>query len=105
MPFDANSETSGISRTPSFGFPTRPLCHWGFGYPLQVPPTTPATAGEPRAQPLGPPLPPKALRKKLSGLVGSVTSLELQNAVGVVPPYTSLTYVLAHEPFQGISWI
>jgi hypothetical protein len=45
-----------MSRTPSLGFPSSD-CHDGFGYPAQVPPTTPDVDGFPVAQPLGPPLP------------------------------------------------
>ncbi len=50
------SETSGMSRTPSLGFPTTD-CHDGLGHPKQVPLTTPDVDGDPVAHPLGPPLP------------------------------------------------
>src|ERR1035441_4877411 len=40
MPWAANSETSGMSRTPSFGLPIMPCCHVGFGYPVHVPSTS-----------------------------------------------------------------
>jgi hypothetical protein len=59
---DANSDTSGMSRTPSVGLPRKPLCQDGFGQPWQVPPTTPETEGVPLAQALGPPLPPVLLK-------------------------------------------
>ena len=54
-----------MSRTPSFGLPIRPACQLGLGVPAQVPLTTPElnSAGEPLAQPLGPPLPEAVLRK------------------------------------------
>src|SRR5580704_8137485 len=40
-PFEANMETSGMSRTPSFGIPDSPVCQEGLANPLQVPLTTP----------------------------------------------------------------
>src|ERR1700684_255447 len=57
-PLDANSATSGRSRTLSAGLPLTD-CQLGFAYPLQVPLTTPDVDGVPVAQPLGPPLPPE----------------------------------------------
>src|ERR1700722_13519149 len=57
-PWAASSDTSGRSRTPSFGMPNTPVCQTGFGYRAQVPLTTPVMDGVPAAQPLGPPPPP-----------------------------------------------
>jgi hypothetical protein len=61
-PLAANSETSGMSRTPSLGLPTID-CHEGLPYPLHVPLTTPLVDGVPVAQPLGPPLPETTVRR------------------------------------------
>jgi hypothetical protein len=63
MAFAANSDTSGMSRTPSFGFP-KTDCQEGLAYPAQVPPTTPLAAGVPVAQLLGPPLPAIVVKKE-----------------------------------------
>src|SRR5277367_7097950 len=60
-PLDANSATSGRSRTPSAGLPLTD-CQLGFAYPWQVPLTTPVVDGVPVAHPLGPPLPPEMVR-------------------------------------------
>src|ERR1039458_6614721 len=66
MPFEAKSETSGISRTPSAGLPKMPDCHEGLAYPAHVPSTTAelvwSVPPPPVAQPLGPPAPAAVLR-------------------------------------------
>ena len=58
----AKSETSGISRTPSEGTPTR-VCQEGLAQPAQLPLTTPLVVAVPVAHPLGPPLPEAVVRK------------------------------------------
>src|SRR5580704_5341569 len=98
-PFAEKSETSGMSRTPSLGTPTR-VCHEGFGQPAQVPLITPLVVAAPVAQPLGPPLPDPVVRKSSS------PSVLLQNPVepyGVVNPSAVERRALAQESFHGIS--
>src|SRR5215813_7041701 len=58
-PSAANTDTSGVSRTPSFGLPST-ACHAGFAHPPHEPLTTPAAEGVPVAHWLGPP-PPAAV--------------------------------------------
>jgi hypothetical protein len=97
-PLDEKSETSGKSRTPSLGTPTR-VCQEGLAQPAQLPLTTPEVLAAPVAQPLGPPLPPPVVLK-------SAPAVLLQNPLdpyGVSKPSKLDRSAPAQESFQGIS--
>jgi len=89
-----------MSRTPSFGFPNTD-CQAGFGYPAQVPLTTLGTEGVPVAQLLGPPLPPRILRRKKRPEGKWLQRLPMPNVEG--NPRKLTIKLLAQESFQGIS--
>src|ERR1039458_4319202 len=99
MPLAAKRDTSGISRTPSPG--VRAACQSGLAYPLQVPPTTPVVAGDPGAQPLGPPL-PAATACKPSEMAVALLQNPFAPYVVLFPRYVARR-TLAQESFHGIS--
>src|SRR5450432_88462 len=94
-PLLANRETSGRSRTLSFGTPA-PLCHVGLAYPcVQVPTCWPFTT-----QLLFPPLPPTEFMAPFS----EAREL-LQMASVVVPQFRVLNKGLVQESSQVVSGI
>jgi len=79
-----------------FGLP-RTDCQEGFGYPAQVPLTTPDVDGAP----VGPPLPPEMFSRKEPLAVRLLQRL-VEPKVVVAPAASAISW-LAHESFQGIS--